>query len=262
MSAAASIKPTIVPAVPKEAHKLRGSGCDIYGNQRLAVAQIVKGLLEEYVPNQWFIESGTLLGAYRSGKFIPHDDDFDIGVVWESDPVAELGKLNDAISNLLPAPLSCRVVSSYCDKIEVFDPTEGIYTLVGDRYGGADYHHVTVDLQAYTVSQDKRTVFPLYRASPFRPWKVPYDAVFPCEQIELEGVVFKAPAQVKDFLESIYGSLEKDAVYDSETGKYVLPAPSAFEIQDGSGVRVVRVDSEYDCGSEDSSHTSEAAIHE
>ena len=28
--------------------------------------------------NEWFIENGTLLGAWRNGKFIPHDDDFDM----------------------------------------------------------------------------------------------------------------------------------------------------------------------------------------
>jgi len=32
----------------------------------------------------WYIENGTLLGAWRNGKFIKHDDDFDIGVLINS----------------------------------------------------------------------------------------------------------------------------------------------------------------------------------
>jgi phosphorylcholine metabolism protein LicD len=28
----------------------------------------------------WWLDTGSLLGAYRDGKMIAHDDDFDIGV--------------------------------------------------------------------------------------------------------------------------------------------------------------------------------------
>ena len=125
-------------ACADDSRKAIGAGCDIWGERRLALAVIVKSFLNgeggKSVP--WFIESGTLLGAWRSGKFIPHDDDFDIGVClpsW-SDVVADLEELRLKLSKHLPEPYKCRLVDSYCDKLEVFDPTQGSYLLLGPQY--------------------------------------------------------------------------------------------------------------------------------
>ena len=55
-------------------------GCDRWGPQRLKLAGL---LVDIVVPARFglFIENGTLLGAYRSGGFIAHDDDFDFGMI-------------------------------------------------------------------------------------------------------------------------------------------------------------------------------------
>ena len=37
----------------------------------------------------------------------------------------------------------------YAQKLEVYDPRHGAFGLVGARYRGADYHHVSLDLQAH-----------------------------------------------------------------------------------------------------------------
>ena len=47
-----------------------------------------------------------------------------------------------------------RVVDSYAHKIEVYDPAHGSFPLNsgqmgGEKYGGARYHHVSVDLQLH-----------------------------------------------------------------------------------------------------------------
>ena len=104
-------------ASAEDPRKALGAGCDKWGIQRLELALVVQKLLDDEELT-WFIESGTLLGAWRNGKFIPHDDDFDIALILSDDQTVEqLHRLNDKLDKLLPAPYKSRVVTSYCDKV-------------------------------------------------------------------------------------------------------------------------------------------------
>ena len=68
--------------------------------ERLFVANKVKDLLNSMDPKPiWFIEAGTLMGAYRNGKMIPHDDDFDMGLLGDEDELDRVyDYLNDRIN--------------------------------------------------------------------------------------------------------------------------------------------------------------------
>jgi hypothetical protein len=49
-----------------------------YSPQRTQLALALKDILDKHKVT-WFLDGGTLLGAYRNGKSIPSDDDFDMG---------------------------------------------------------------------------------------------------------------------------------------------------------------------------------------
>jgi len=218
--------------------KLLGAGCDKWGAERLALAVIVRDWLEE-AQHSWFIESGTLLGAWRNGNFIAHDDDFDIALIIDKkDVMGELWRLCDILSVALPAPYKCRVTSSYCDKIEVFDPTHGDYALLGDQYLGARFHYVTIDLQAYVPRPSEtsdemsgRKLVPRYRACPEGHAVVPvYSDCLPVGSIMLEGETFPCPHDTEAFLRTMYGFLGQGARFDPVTGKYLPPLDAPAQL--------------------------------
>ena len=196
------------------------SGMDRYGDQRLKLGVLLRDTVLNQLNFPWTIENGTLLAAWRSGKFIPHDDDFDIAMFFETDAKSQFcGEVFEKIKALLPPPYQARLISSYTDKMEVYDPSYGSYLLIPPQYCGEIYYHVTVDIQPYERQGDNGYLS-LYGT---RPPYVPYKDLFPLGSITLEGEEFQAPCNPEAVLKSVYGSLSAKAKYNKELGKYVDP---------------------------------------
>ena len=193
------------------------SGMDKYGKPRMNLAVFLRDKVLNKLDIPWTIENGTLLGAWRNGSFILHDDDFDIAMFCNEDPRPQIPNILRQINDLLPAPYEARYVSSYADKIEVYDPTYGTYNLLGQKYNGASYHHCTVDLQFYQRVEDKYES--LYYVHPTIK-TVNYKDMFPLRKILLEGETFQAPFNTEGFLTSLYGSLSPKATFNTKTGFY------------------------------------------
>jgi hypothetical protein len=196
-------------------HKAPRVGNDFYGLSRLELAKLIKPVLDQ-IGVTWFLDAGTLLGAYRNGKQIPHDDDFDIAAYLPAFEDKDLTSLHTTIAALLPDPYQIRVVTSYARKLEIFDATSDTFELP-PQYGGADFHTVTVDIQIMTDSRDGV----VYLHDMLGHVLVPQDAIIPIGKIMCEEQLFNSPNDIVRFLEAQYGYIGVDAFYDSQTKFYV-----------------------------------------
>lgn len=199
------------------------SGMDRYGDERLKLAVFMRENVLNELGIPWTIENGTLLGAWRNGKFIPHDDDFDFALFIEKNAKSQLTDILENIKALLPPRYDARLVTSYTEKIEVFDPSYGKYICFGPdyaQYNYPDYHHVTMDVQPYERIGD--VYRSLYKNFP-RFIDVSCADLFPLGTISLEGELFPAPNNVEAVLTNLYGSLAPGAKYNRQLAKYIDP---------------------------------------
>ena len=196
-------------------YKKNDAGNDKYGDERMKLAVFLRDSVFVHLPNTIFIENGTLLGAWRNSTFIDHDDDFDFGILIDSK--SEISQLLEYIRDSLPDNYRCRMIDSYADKIEIYEPTFGDYILTGPDYNNTNYHYVTVDLQFY-LKQDCCQYRLLYYIA--NPISIDYQVIEPCGEILLEGERFKCPNKIEEFLKIHYGYIGEDAVYSEETKLY------------------------------------------
>jgi phosphorylcholine metabolism protein LicD len=196
-------------------YKKTDAGNDKYSEERMKLAVFLRDSVFVHLPNTIFIENGTLLGAWRNSKFIDLDDDFDFGILIDSK--SEISHILESIRDRLPENYKCRRVDSYADKIEIYEPIFGDYTLTGPDYNNKNYHYVTVDLQFY-LKQDSGQYRWMYYIS--NPISIDISLLEPCGEILLEGETFKCPNKIEEFLTLHYGYLGEDAVYSEETKLY------------------------------------------
>lgn len=160
------------------------------------------------------------MGAYRNNALLLQDDDFDLAIFLIGDQKsikAQLETLRTVIDKQLPHPYQTRIVDTYCNKIEVYDPTYGNYKLQDPKYKvyDADFHHVTVDIQAYQRLGNIYTR--LYASNSF---DIPTELLFPFKSIDLSWHLFPCPNNIKAVLELTYGYIGINAIYDPISKKY------------------------------------------
>jgi hypothetical protein len=191
-----------------------------YGPLRVKLSLILINILNK-LNLVTAIDSGTLMGAWRNGKMIPHDDDFDLVVYHPSlldshslqDKEAYLEKLLQQIDPLLPKPYEVRVVTTYCQKLEIYDPTEGNYP-----FRDNNYHNVTCDL---TLLLHKTPELLQFQHGSQQHIQIPTNVFLPLSTIEYEGHIYECPGSPEGYLQANYGYLGPNAVYDKKTGLYI-----------------------------------------
>lgn len=151
----------------------------------------------------YWMTSGTLIGAIRHKGFVPWDGDIDVGIQRN-----DLERLKKAMREL---PYDIFYQDSDTDP---HYPESSLVVKLRDRYSNytewqksnpqAKWHNgLQVDLFLYDTDQLGRLV------NPFK--KTPYDVeeIFPCTRLEFEGAWLSAPKNYHSYISKRYGDYLK-----------------------------------------------------
>lgn len=188
--------------------------CEKHGPLRLQLALHLQPILNDSKIT-WFLDTGTLMGAYRDGKMLKHDDDFDIGICCND---IEYKKLFNLIKTNIDPKYKVRLISSYTTKLEVYDESYGKYNFGQDnKY---DYHNVTIDIQLYLLKNNGKVVTTYKKDEYDKNTNLHIDMISPTKTILYENYYFNCPNDAEAFLKAHYGYIGPNALYNTETKKY------------------------------------------
>ena len=201
---------------------------------QLKLVQEVLDVLKTLTPNKttkfrpvWFISDGSLLGAFRTGKMIDHDYDFDFGIcfVHEDGTVADLKDCKtevETVGALLTEVLGKKYLvitngTDYSYKIEVLDESSGVLPQAG---ASQKWYNAMVDIQAWYSPDGKSVTYAYFRDGITDDIIVDVSNVLPLTEIQFESLTFPCPKEPKTVLTAIYGYIGTPAKYNKETKKY------------------------------------------
>jgi hypothetical protein len=187
--------------------------------ERVELLRTIKTILEN-AGIEFFLEGGTLLGAYRNGQFIYHDNDIDVGCVHE-----EYVKVKDVLDENLPDKYT------YEERTQIGDISTNAFgcfpkdgeTIV-DAYGH-EWPLNMMDIYNYIYGEEEKS----YRLDHDRagrdakgnPKWIPEDIIFPLGTIMFEGIECPCPNDPKGFAEIEQGYLGEDFEFDQETQLFI-----------------------------------------
>ena len=187
--------------------------------ERLELFRIIKGILED-AGIEFFLEGGTLLGAYRNGQFIYHDNDIDIGCVNK-----EFVKVREVLDRNLPDTVTyyhrTDIGGCLTNAVGCF-PKDG--EKIVDSYG-QEWPLNMVDIYNYIYSEEEKS-FRLDhdrvgRDPQGNPKWIPEDVIFPLGSIMFEGIKCPCPNKPKEFAEIEQGYIGEDFEFDQETQLFI-----------------------------------------
>ena len=179
-----------------------------------SLLSVLCGVLSSAKVEYW-IDQGTLLGAYRHGKFIARDSDADIGIRNED----QFDDLQALLSTELPSAYGCERKGSHCKGYRVWLKAGGTFT--GTYEGRSiEWPLVACDVMFYRFNERDRTYVQQYEGFGVDTFFFPEAVVFPLDSVEFEGSKYPCPARTKKYLEIQYGYIGDGAIWDPDTARW------------------------------------------
>jgi hypothetical protein len=194
--------------------KRRPGDENVLAAEKEALREITNVFNEAGIP--WWVDCGTLLGAYRYGGVIPWDEDIDVAVL-----LPDFENVCHALNRLGR------------DKYLVQDwstrdhPKSFIKVYIRKTGTMIDIYHFEIlqesrELQ-YVFSLENHLFFPEWwkvRERRFKP-AVAFETVFPLKKSHFDGVEVFVPHDTKKYLQRCYGeNLDPVKVYNPDTCQY------------------------------------------
>lgn len=155
-------------------------------------------LSNEFLKNldiDYWVNYGTLLGFYREQDIITHDLDIDLGCDEEF--------YSFILENQDKLP----------PELKLYDTS---FKHLGPKlylsYKGFDADIYFYRTGVHQLHSYEKTNWDNYKAP------IPEGHVFPTQKLTIKGIETRIPAKPEEYLRTIYGSLEKDAVRNPNTG--------------------------------------------
>ena len=202
---------------------------------------IIKILNKYQIP--YFLSDGSALGCYRNGKVIPHDVDIDITISEENiQRVIEIFKNEIKYGKTLSMDnIIIQTTDSYSkidwesnsnNFINLSSDYESIVKKICIRYTGdlvdagkykmlPDLFAVVIDIYTYRCFHDHIYINYKHKDANLSIIGHPLDNIFPLQETKFENITVLTVANLKGYLERLYGYIGTDYCWDKEKQRFV-----------------------------------------
>jgi phosphorylcholine metabolism protein LicD len=164
---------------------------------------------------EYWIDQGTLLGAYRHGKFIERDSDIDIAIKNEE----QFDSLLELLKSKLPNIYAIERKGSHCRGYRIWLKAGGAFkgTFEGREI---QWPLVCCDVMFYQYNEQEKTYVQQYEGFGVNTFFIPERVIFPLDRVEFEGSMYPCPSRIEEYLEIQYGYIGEGAFWDPETNRW------------------------------------------
>jgi hypothetical protein len=165
---------------------------------------------------EYWIDQGTLLGAYRHGKFIARDSDADIALRNEE----HFEALSDLLNAKLPSAYGSERKGDHCKGYRVWLKSGGNFK--GNFEGREiEWPLVACDVMLYQYNESEEAYVQEYEGFGVDTCFFSEEVLFPLDRIQFEGRAYPCPARVKEYLEIQYGYIGEGAIWVPQTNRWM-----------------------------------------